>query len=121
MNRTKEEIMKEFIREFCNDHNGPVRFLRGVFYDERDGAEQIISFLSSALNEYGAGQREEGKIIGCNTLYEDGRSKAFEEIEEVISGKKEANVFKYLHEDGRAYLDREGLLRALKNQNKTNT
>ena len=37
-----EDKMREFIRKFCNDHNGHVRFLRGVFYDEKDGAEEIM-------------------------------------------------------------------------------
>src|SRR3990167_10525502 len=42
-------LIKEFIKEFCNDHNGRVRFLRGIFYDEQDGAENIISFLEKAI------------------------------------------------------------------------
>jgi len=42
---------EEFIREFCNDHNGEVRFLRGVFYDEKDGAEKIIAFISSSITQ----------------------------------------------------------------------
>lgn len=49
MNREIEEKIKEFENEFCNNHQMPVRFLRSIFYDEQDGAEQIISFLHSAL------------------------------------------------------------------------
>jgi ferritin len=35
----------QFISEFCNDHNGEIRFLRSVFYDEKDGAESILEFI----------------------------------------------------------------------------
>jgi len=40
-----ERIVNKFILEFCNDHNGEIRFLRSIFYDEKDGAETIIKFI----------------------------------------------------------------------------
>ena len=43
-----DKLKEMFIREFCNDHNGEVRFMRGIFYDEKDGAERIIDFLETA-------------------------------------------------------------------------
>ena len=43
-----KENEKEFIDKFCNDHNGEVRFLRSIFWDEKDGAEEILSFLRSS-------------------------------------------------------------------------
>lgn len=46
-----EVKLKEFEKEFCNNHQKPIRFLRSVFYDEQDGAEQIEAFLSIALRE----------------------------------------------------------------------
>lgn len=48
-------IIGEFRKEFCNDHQKPIRFLRSVFYDEQDGAEQIEKFIIKALSQ----QREE--------------------------------------------------------------
>ena len=59
-----DKILAEFVREFCNDHNGEIRFLRGVFYDEKDGAEQIIAFLTSKIAQALAeeGERIERKI-----------------------------------------------------------
>ena len=50
--------LEEFIREFCNDHNGKVRFLRGVFYDEKDGAERIMNFLSESIQQAVAEERD---------------------------------------------------------------
>ena len=47
-----EEIKNEFISKFCNDHNGEIRFLRSIFYDEKDGAEEILNFISQALSQY---------------------------------------------------------------------
>mgnify|MGYP001580632811 CR=1 FL=1 len=46
-----EKIIEEFEKEFCNNHEKPIRFLRGVFYDEQDGAEQIENFLRSSLHQ----------------------------------------------------------------------
>jgi len=44
-----ERIVNKFILEFCNDHNGEIRFLRSIFYDEKDGAETIIKFIRENL------------------------------------------------------------------------
>ena len=44
-----QTILDEFEEEFCNNHQKPIRFLRSVFFDEQDGAEQIEDFLLSAL------------------------------------------------------------------------
>ena len=49
LNEIEKEIETEFIYEFCNDHNGDVRFLRSIFYDEKDGSEQIIVFIKKAI------------------------------------------------------------------------
>jgi hypothetical protein len=57
---SSEEWKKGFIKEFCNDHNGPVRFLRSVFYDEQDGAEQIIDFFAAELEKK---EKEVNEII----------------------------------------------------------
>ena len=59
-----EEAVKSYRKEFCNDHNGEVRFLRGVFYDEKDGAEHIESFLRSKLEEIYDTSFKEGYIEG---------------------------------------------------------
>ena len=39
----------EFINKFCNAHQKPIRFLRRVFYDEQDGAEEIMSFIKDKI------------------------------------------------------------------------
>jgi len=44
-----EEIINEFESEFCNNHQKPIRFLRSIFYDEQDGAEQIELFIKKSL------------------------------------------------------------------------
>ena len=46
-----EKIIEEFEKEFCNNHEKPIRFLRGVFYDEQDGAEKIENFLYQSLRQ----------------------------------------------------------------------
>ena len=46
----KAEAVKRFESEFCNNHQKPIRFLRSVFYDEQDGAEQIEQFLLSEID-----------------------------------------------------------------------
>ncbi|KKU25873.1 MAG: hypothetical protein UX38_C0013G0008 [Microgenomates group bacterium GW2011_GWC1_46_16] len=47
--KTIQTILDEFEKEFCNNHQKPIRFLRSIFYDEQDGAEQIKFFLRQAL------------------------------------------------------------------------
>ena len=42
-----EGTKKEFIKEFCNDHNEKIRWLRGLALDEEDLLEQILEFLSA--------------------------------------------------------------------------
>ena len=44
-----DKYIKDFRKEFCNDHNERVRLLRGVFVDEEDAAEKLEQFLKSAL------------------------------------------------------------------------
>jgi hypothetical protein len=44
-----QTILEEFRKKYCNDHNGEVRFLRSVFYDEKDGAQEIEAFIEQAL------------------------------------------------------------------------
>ena len=50
-NSFKERMLKEFEKEFCNNHQKPIRFLRSVFYDEQDGAEQIENFIEIVLSK----------------------------------------------------------------------
>jgi len=50
--KTIDSIIEEFEKEFCNNHQKPIRFLRGIFYDEQDGAEKIEDFLHQALTDY---------------------------------------------------------------------
>jgi|GEM_PF-4456958 len=45
----------EFEKKFCNNHQKPIRFLRSIFYDEQDGAEQIKDFIRELLKK----QKEE--------------------------------------------------------------
>lgn len=47
----KEKKLDEFEKKFCNNHQKPIRFLRSVFYDEQDGAEQIEQFISDLIDE----------------------------------------------------------------------
>jgi hypothetical protein len=39
------ESTDRFEERFCNNHQKPIRFLRSIFYDEQDGAEEIENFL----------------------------------------------------------------------------
>ena len=50
LSKIKSEAIKRFESEFCNNHQKPIRFLRSVFYDEQDGAEQIETFLLSEID-----------------------------------------------------------------------
>lgn len=47
---TKINWRDTFINKFCNDHNGEMRFLRGIFYDEKDGAGEIMKFIQKSLD-----------------------------------------------------------------------
>ena len=38
-------MKKDWEKEFCNDHGGEIRFLRSIFFDEKDGAEEIMNFI----------------------------------------------------------------------------
>ena len=44
-----DKEIEAFEKEFCNNHQKPIRFLRSVFYDEQDGAERIEDFLRQSL------------------------------------------------------------------------
>ena len=61
MPNLKKELIEEFVKKFCNDHNGEVRFLRGIFYDEKDGAEEILEFISQAFTRLSAEKDREWK------------------------------------------------------------
>jgi len=43
------ELRKEYIHKFCNDHNGEVRWLRGIFMDDDDAIEEHLTFISNLL------------------------------------------------------------------------
>jgi len=62
---TKKQVEEEFISKFCNNHNGEIRFLRSIFFDEKDGSEQILKFISKALTE-------QKKELQCNKCYGKG-------------------------------------------------
>ncbi len=51
LNELEKEIISDFILKFCNNHNGEIRFLRSVFFDEKDGAETIINFIKQKIAE----------------------------------------------------------------------
>ena len=56
LDELEKELVKGFISEFCNDHNGYVRFLRGIFFDEKDGAESIIKYINKKISEMREGE-----------------------------------------------------------------
>ena len=43
-----ETVKRKFIREFCNDHGGEVRWLRGVSYNMETLLEDILKFFDKA-------------------------------------------------------------------------
>jgi len=53
-NQLIEEIYqkkrKEFIHEYCNDHQ-KLRFLRSVFFDDEECIETFMEILKTSLNE----------------------------------------------------------------------
>ncbi len=38
-------LKEEFIKEFCNNHNSKIRWLRGVAFDLPDLLEKILEFF----------------------------------------------------------------------------
>jgi len=48
---SKETILEEFEREYCNNHNRKIRWLRGVFIDQEDQIREIEKFLSQAIDQ----------------------------------------------------------------------
>jgi len=49
--RERKRIRREFIYEFCNDHNKPeIRWLRSIAYDMEDLLEKILDFFDKQLN-----------------------------------------------------------------------
>lgn len=47
LSQAKAEVEKEFIREFCNDHNGQIRWLRSVALSEQDLLDKILEFFEA--------------------------------------------------------------------------
>jgi hypothetical protein len=47
----EEKLAKDFIKEFCNDHGGEIRWLRSVALDTDDLLEQILQFFATAQAE----------------------------------------------------------------------
>ena len=46
-----ESLRLEFIKEFCNDHNGQVRWLRSVALTEQDLLDKILAFFDVHVKE----------------------------------------------------------------------
>ena len=44
-------IRLDFIREFCNDHNGEIRWLRGISYDVNTLLDDILEYLQQQEKE----------------------------------------------------------------------
>lgn len=42
---------QEFVTKYCNEHNGYIRWLRNIFYDEESKIEAIVDTLSKADSE----------------------------------------------------------------------
>jgi hypothetical protein len=51
MENFKEKKLAEFEKKFCNNHQKPIRFLRSIFFNTQDGAEQIEQFISNLIDE----------------------------------------------------------------------
>ena len=49
LTQQREEVVRnirlDFIREFCNDHNGEIRWLRGISYDVNTLLDDILEYL----------------------------------------------------------------------------
>lgn len=43
----RKEIREQFVKEFCTDHNGEIRWLRGVAMDTNDLLSMILLFFNS--------------------------------------------------------------------------
>jgi len=85
--KSTDKILEDFIRKFCNDHNGEIRFLRSVFYDKKDGAEQIIAFLTTSITQALAEERSmawEGEAV--KQAYIQGKSHGISEEYERVRG-----------------------------------
>ena len=75
-----QKIIKEFEKEFCNNHQKPIRFLRSIFYDEQDGAEKIENFLYQSLHQIATEAIEAVKVEKKEMSYSQEEQKVLEEI-----------------------------------------
>ncbi len=46
--KKRESLRKDFINNFCNDHNRSIRWLRGAFFDEKEKLDTILAYLEKA-------------------------------------------------------------------------
>lgn len=47
----RENTKREFIKEFCNDHDSQIRWLRGVAFNEQHLLDLILEFLDSRVQQ----------------------------------------------------------------------
>jgi hypothetical protein len=45
------DIKGKFVQQFCNDHNGEIRWLRSVAFDMPDLLNQILRFFDDQMKE----------------------------------------------------------------------
>lgn len=57
------ELRKKYIHKFCNDHNGKVRWLRGIFMDDEDAIEEHLTFISNLLTKKDQEHKAELEMI----------------------------------------------------------
>ena len=92
---TIKEIESEFDKEFCNNHNHPIRFLRSVFLDEEDQIMTIKQFYSQKikelLEEIKGEKIPEGQTEPCKDIlamnYLIGYNKGWNDYAEALNNK----------------------------------
>ena len=49
--KTRQDIVNGFIQEFCNDHNGKIRWLRSIAVSDEHLLEKILDYFNSQTKE----------------------------------------------------------------------
>lgn len=93
----KEYTTAEFVREYCNDHNGKIRWLRGIFVDEEEKLQTILEYMQhieSKLDSALLAQREEmvKKIEGLEKIKVVGRDIGTDDFNLKVKGYNSALV-----------------------------